>query len=186
MSWLDATQQFMLEHGLIGLIVTSFVEASFFPLPPDVILVPLSLINPKLSFLYAALTTIFSTAGGIFGAFLGLKLGRPLLEIFTTQERIDHVASLFEKYGGWAVALAALTPIPYKVFTIAAGIFGLRLWVITVASLVGRGLRFFTEALAIYFWGDHATTFISNYLGPVTIGLAVFTLAVAIMTRNRK
>jgi membrane protein YqaA with SNARE-associated domain len=185
--WLGTINEFLLDQGLIGLIITAFTEASFFPLPPDVILIPLSLLNPKLSFLYAALTTIASSSGGVFGAMLGFKLGRPLLERFASQERIDKVAGLFAKYGGWAVALAALTPIPYKVFTIAAGVFKVRLWVVLTASLAGRGLRFFLEALAVYLWGDKATTFISTYLGPVTIGLAaLLILAAVLMSRYRR
>jgi membrane protein YqaA with SNARE-associated domain len=184
--WLNVANEFLLDHGLIGLIITAFAEASFFPLPPDVILVPLSLLNPKLSFLYAALTTIFSSAGGVFGAVLGLKLGRPLLERFSSNERIDKVARLFSRYGGWAVALAALTPIPYKVFTIAAGVFKVRLWVVFTASLAGRGLRFFLEALAVFLWGDQATTFISTYLCPVTIGLAVLLILAAVLRSHYK
>ena len=186
LSWLNAANEFLLDHGLIGLIITAFAEASFFPLPPDVILVPLSLLNPKLSFLYAALTTIASSVGGVFGAYLGFKLGRPLLERFSSNERIDKVARLFTRYGGWAVALAALTPIPYKVFTIAAGVFNVRLWVVLTASLAGRGLRFFLEALAVFLWGDQATSFISTYLGPVTIGLAVLLILTAILQSQYK
>ena len=186
MPWLDAANEFLINHGLIGLIITAFAEASFFPLPPDVILVPLSLLNPKLSFLYAALTTIFSSLGGVLGAVLGLKLGRPLLERFSSRERIDKVARLFTRYGGWAVALAALTPIPYKVFTIAAGVFKVRLWVVLTASLAGRGLRFFLEASAVYLWGDRATAFISTYLGPVTVGLAVLLILAAILRSRYK
>ena len=116
MSWLDAANEFLLDHGLIGLIITAFAEASFFPLPPDVILIPLSLLRPQLGFLYAAVATVASSLGGVFGALLGFYLGRPVLEYFSSQKRIDQVAGLFHRYGGWAVALAALTPIPYKVF----------------------------------------------------------------------
>ncbi|HHT70372.1 MAG: YqaA family protein [bacterium] len=184
MSWLDAANEFLLDHGLIGLIITAFAEASFFPLPPDVILIPLSLLRPQLGFLYAAVATVASSLGGVFGALLGFYLGRPVLEYFSSQKRIDQVAGLFHRYGGWAVALAALTPIPYKVFTIAAGVFRVRLWVVLTASLAGRGLRFFLEALAVFLWGDEATSFISNYLGPATFGLAVL-LILAALLRSR-
>lgn len=186
MSWLDAANEFLLDHGPLGLIITAFAEASFFPLPPDVILVPLSLMKPNLSFFYAALATVASSVGGVFGALLGLYLGRPLLEHFSSQKRIDQVAKLFNRYGGWAVALAALTPIPYKVFTIAAGVFKVRLWVVLTASLAGRGLRFFLEALAVFLWGDEATTFISTYLGPITVGLAVLLILAAILKSSYK
>ena len=184
--WLEAANEFLLDHGVIGLIITAFAEASFFPLPPDVILVPLYLLNPELSFLYAALATIASSFGGVFGAFLGFVLGRPLLERFAAKERVNKVARLFSRYGGWAVALAALTPIPYKVFTIAAGVFKVPIWVVFTASLAGRGLRFFMEALAVFLWGDQATAFISNYLGPVTITLAIIVIILAMLSSKKR
>jgi undecaprenyl-diphosphatase len=177
--WLAATTAVLSQYGLGGLIVTAFADASFFPVPPDVILIPLCLLQPALGWWYALLTTLSSSLGGVFGAFIGLRFGRPLLRHFASPQRVGQVEGLFNRYGGWAVALAALTPIPYKVFTIAAGVFQVSPWVVLAASLGGRGLRFFLEALTIYLWGEQATALLSTYLGPVTLGLGVVLAAAA-------
>ena len=126
------------------------------------------------------MATVASSLGGVFGALLGFYLGRPVLEYFSSQKRIDQVAGLFHRYGGWAVALAALTPIPYKVFTIAAGVFRVRLCPVLLWPDAGYG--FFWKPWR--FLGDEATSFISNYLGPATFGLAVL-LILAALLRSR-
>lgn len=183
--WLETTSAVLTHYGVGGLVITAFTEASFFPLPPDIILIPLCLLKPHLSFWYALVATISSSLGGVFGTFIGLRFGRPLLSRFASPQRIGQVEQLFRRYGGWAVALAALTPIPYKVFTIAAGVFRVSPLVVLSASLGGRGLRFFLEALAVYLWGEEATALLNNYLGPVTLALgALLVLAAAVYARR--
>lgn len=184
--WLAATTAALTQYGTAGLLVTAFAEASFFPVPPDVILIPLCLLKPSLGWWYALLTTLASSLGGVFGSFIGLRFGRPLLRHFATPQRIDQVEQLFKRFGGWAVAFAALTPIPYKVFTIAAGVFKVSAWVVLTASLGGRGLRFFLEALAIYLWGDQAQALLTHYLGPVTLGLGLLMVAAAVYYSRRR
>jgi undecaprenyl-diphosphatase len=179
--WLGEATRVLAQFGVGGLIITAFAEASFFPIPPDVILIPLCLLQPSQGFGYAFLTTLFSALGGLFGTFVGLRFGRPLLRRFASPERIHQVEKLFNRYGGWAVALAAITPIPYKVFTIAAGVFNVSPWVVLTASLGGRGLRFFLEAGAIYLWGEQATALLEKYFGPITVGIGVILVVAAFL-----
>ncbi|MDH7577473.1 MAG: VTT domain-containing protein [Bacillota bacterium] len=170
----------LLEYGAAGLIVVAFAEASFFPVPPDALLIPLVLVEPRRGIWYAFLCTVASAGGGLFGHFLGKRAGRPLLERLSRGRRLDRIEDLFQKYGGWAVAFAALTPIPYKVFTIAAGVFLVRRRVVFVSSLLGRGLRFFFEALLVDLMGPAAVNFLKRYSEPVTFGLGVLLLGAAV------
>ncbi len=156
------------DHGMWGLIIVAFMEASFFPVPPDLILIPLTLINPVEGLWYALLCTLFSTLGALFGRWIGLKVGRPVLERFGSSKQIETVKRWFHSYGGWAVAFAGLTPIPFKVFTIASGVFGVRLRPVILGSLVGRGLRFFFEVFAIITMGDNAVEYLRQYSGWIT------------------
>ncbi|OIQ11064.1 YqaA family protein [Neomoorella thermoacetica] len=163
------------DYGVWGLIAVAFAEASFFPIPPDALLIPMAIIDSRQALFYALVTTLFSTIGGVFGYWIGLKAGRPLLDRMASGENIRKVESLFQTYGGWAIFLAALTPIPYKVFTIAAGVFHIAYRPLVVASLIGRGLRFFAEALFIILFGPMAQALLAKYFGPLTalVGLAV-------------
>jgi len=147
---------YFMELGEWGLFALAFMESSFFPIPPDVVLVPMCLANPENSLWYAAVTTIGSALGGVFGYAIGKFGGRPaLFFIFRKQyRRIKDVEKLYNKYGVWAVGAAAFTPIPYKIFTIASGIFDMNLLGFTVVSIVGRGLRFFIVASALFFFGE--------------------------------
>src|SRR5690606_27734878 len=103
----------------------SFVESIFFPIPPDVVLLPLSALRPDGAPLYGLLATVGSVSGAAIGYAFGLWGGRPLLQRFVSGERIHQVETLFQRYDGWAIGIAGFTPIPYKVFTLAAGVFRL-------------------------------------------------------------
>lgn len=170
--------QLVQSYGIIGLISLSFAESSFFPIPPDVLLLPMAFMNRSLAILYALITTLSSTLGGIFGHFLGRKFGKPLLKKLFKEDKIEKVENYFKKYGGWAVGVAGFTPIPYKIFTISAGAFGVRLSIFTVASLIGRGGRFFLEGLIIFFFGDTAKYYLTNYFEIITI---LLTLVIAMI-----
>ncbi|MBE0466208.1 MAG: DedA family protein, partial [Candidatus Desulforudis sp.] len=162
---------FLAEYGIWGLIVLTFAEASFLPVFPEVLLIPMSLFNPTLAPLYALAATLSSTAGGLFGRWLGLKAGRPLLERFVSAGRIKNVEHWFQRYGGWAVGLAALTPVPYKVFTIASGVFGVPVRLVFWGSLLGRGIRFSLQAFAIFFLGEDAEDFLTRHTEELTLFL---------------
>ncbi len=177
---MDDLVEFLLQYGLAGLLVVAFVEASFFPVPPDALLIPLVLLKPGRGLWYAFLCTLASAAGGLFGHFLGKLAGRPLLEHYVQGRRLARIEDLFQKYGGWAVAFAALTPVPYKVFTIAAGVFLVRRRIVFVSSLLGRGVRFFFEALVVDLMGPAAVALLKKYSGPVTFGLGVLLVGAAV------
>ena len=184
----------MLEHmlaifeayGIWGLLVLAFAESSFFPIPPDLLLIPLCLANPPAALVYALLCTLASVAGAYLGYVLGKIIGHPLLYRFASPQAVEKVESMFARYGVWAMFLAGLTPIPYKVFTISAGIFTMKIPPFVVASLLGRGLRFFTEAILIMAVGEQAVSFISNNFEWLTILMAVLIVACYILYTRRK
>ncbi|NPV54117.1 MAG: phosphatase PAP2 family protein [Firmicutes bacterium] len=172
------------KYGILGLSVVAFAEASFFPVPPDVVLIPLCLMSPGLALWYAFLCTVFSTLGGVFGHVIGGAAGRPLLERLAGTTRTRQTEGLFARYGGWAILIAALTPIPYKVFTIASGVFRVSKVTLVWASLLGRGMRFFLEAAVIMIMGPAATQFLARYSGIITIGIAVALIVGYILSRH--
>ena len=133
----------------------SFAESSFFPVPPDVMLAPMSLAKPNKAWYYASLTTITSVLGGILGYFIGLfafDMIEPILHNYGYYDRYELAKSWFESWGFWAIFLAGFSPIPYKVFTIASGVVGMAFLPFVIASFVGRGLRFFIVA-GLMAWG---------------------------------
>jgi membrane protein YqaA with SNARE-associated domain len=133
----------------------SFAESSFFPVPPDVMLAPMSLATPSRAWYYAALTTITSVLGGVLGYLIGMfafDMIEPLLSEHGYLDRYELAKSWFEEWGFWAIFLAGFSPIPYKVFTIAAGVIGMAFLPFVIASVIGRGLRFFLVA-GLMAWG---------------------------------
>jgi membrane protein YqaA with SNARE-associated domain len=156
-------------YGGMALFLNAFAESSFFPLPPDVLLIALSIIRPPLSFVYAAICSLGSVLGGILGYFLGLKGGRPLLQRLISGERIRFVERYYQKYDIWAVGIAGFTPIPYKVFTISAGVFVLDLKRFILVSVISRSARFFLVGLLIYFFGETAKLYLTKYIDTFSI-----------------
>ena len=136
----------------------SFAESSFFPVPPDVLLAPMVLSRPERAWYFAALTTLTSVLGGLLGYLIGALLyqavAAPLLDFYGAQAEYQKVVDWFGTYGGWAVFLAGLTPVPYKVFTIAAGSLGMPVLPFVLASFAGRGVRFFAIAGVIRLGGE--------------------------------
>jgi len=157
------------DYGTIALFIIAFAESSFFPIPPDVLLIALSIISPQIALFYATVSTVGSVTGGAFGYLIGLKGGRPILERFFSHEKIQLVHNYFEKYEAWAIGVAAFTPIPYKVFTIAAGVFYINFKKFVLVSILGRGGRFFIVAGLIMLFGAEIKHFIQNYFELFTI-----------------
>jgi membrane protein YqaA with SNARE-associated domain len=140
------------ERTLAGL---SFAESSFFPIPPDVLLAPMTLAHPARGWRYALLVTIASVLGGLFGYLIGaygMDLIAPLIVEWGMQPAFEQAEALFAEYGIWIVFLAGFSPIPYKLFTISAGALAMSLPLFLLASLVGRGARFYLVA-AFVIWG---------------------------------
>jgi len=135
--------------------VLSFAESSFFPVPPDVMLAPMSLARPEKAWWFALITTLASVAGGIAGYFIGLwafDFIEPLLHEFGYYEKYLQVRGWFDDWGFWAIFVAGFSPIPYKIFTITAGVISMSFLPFVLASLVGRGGRFSLVA-ALMAWG---------------------------------
>lgn len=158
-------------HAEPALAGVAFAESSFFPLPPDLLLIPMVLANRPRAWRYAALATVASVIGGLFGyligAFLFDQIARPLLDFYGYSAKFDEFASLYNEWGVWIVLFAGVTPFPYKVITIASGATGLNLAVFMVASVVARGLRFFIVAALLYWVGPPIRDFIEKRLGLV-------------------
>ena len=134
----------------------SFAESVFFPIPVDVMLAPMALAKPKSAWYYAMLATVFSLIGGIVGYYLGYALYdsfvQPIIESVGYQDKLKIAESWFSDYGIWVIFVASFTPVPYKVFTITAGVMAMSFWPFILVSLIGRGLRFFLVA-GLMKWG---------------------------------
>lgn len=161
-------------HGPKALGGLSFAESSFFPIPPDPLLMALCLGAPKRSFRFALLTTVASVLGGIVGYAIGAGAWELLGPFFfdhvpgVTPEAFESVRVLYERYDFWAVFLAGLTPIPYKVFTLSSGVFGISFPIFVLASVLARALRFFVVAGLIYRFGEPIARFIDRYFNLLT------------------
>jgi membrane protein YqaA with SNARE-associated domain len=166
-------------HAEKALVCVSFAESSFFPIPPDLLLIPMVLAERTKALRYAFLCTAASVVGGLagylIGAFLFEQLARPLLDFYGYAEKFDEFAGWYNDWGAWIVFAAGLTPFPYKVITIASGATGLNIFVFMIASIVSRGLRFFVEAALLYWIGPPIRAFIERRLG------IVFTLFVVVL-----
>ena len=156
-------------YGGLALFVLAFCESSFFPIPPDALLIALCMVNPPGSFWYAVLCSLGSVLGGILGYGIGRYGGRPLLGRWVSAERVQLVQRYFHRWDVWAVAVAGFTPIPYKVFTISAGAFLLNLFRFIIASLASRSARFFLVAGLFYFFGPTIKQFILRYFNILSI-----------------
>jgi len=161
------------KYSSAALFILAFAESSFFPIPPDVLQIALSVSKPKKSFFYALIASVGSVLGGILGYFIGLFLfdtvGSFIINTLGYQAQFNTVGDLYKSYAFFAILVSALTPIPYKVFTIAAGFWQVGLLPLIAASIVGRGARFFMVATLIYFFGPKMKEFIDKYFNLLTI-----------------
>lgn len=160
-------------YGVPALCILSFAESSVFPIPPDVLLIALGLSVPARAFRFAAWCTVFSVLGGLFGYLLGYAAWATLEPILINRiipaEAFAAVTEKYREYGAVAVFTAAFTPIPYKVFTVAAGVSGVDLVEFTGASVLGRGGRFCLVALVIRLTGHQARRLIDRYFNLATV-----------------
>ena len=186
----DWSKEVILPLGAPGLFLMSFAESTFFPIPPDIILALMCLFavdpsyggtpgNPICLF-YGLVTVAGSVVGAFVGYYIGLKGGRPILKKFS-KEKEGPVQRYFDKYGDWAVGIAGFTPIPYKIFTIAGGVFKVDLKKFFIASTLSRSARFMGESVLIMFYGPVMYDFVNDDLrfGLVTLVLSVFIILFA-------
>lgn len=158
-------------YGTPALFLLAFAESSFFPIPPDVLLIALSLSIPKKAFKYAMVCTVGSVLGGSFGYLLGWQfweIAKGILFKYIDPAGFEMVRHYFIKYEAWAVSIAGFTPVPYKVFTISAGFMRADFLVFFIASLLSRGARFFIVSFLIYRFGPSIRTFIDRYFNLLT------------------
>lgn len=169
------------KHAKLILMFVSFTESIFFPIPPDVILAPMMLANPKSAWRLALLATVASVVGGAFGYMLGAYLFEPLvlpfIESMSYEEKFASITAYFEEYGILLVFLAAFTPIPYKLVALAAGMLFMPIFPFLLVSALGRGGRFFIIATIINFGGERMERKIREYVevfGLVFVFMAAF------------
>jgi membrane protein YqaA with SNARE-associated domain len=156
-------------HATAALAFIAAIESSVFPIPPDVLLIPMVLASRAKALWYALVATISSVLGGLIGYALGALLfeavAGPILSFYGYLEQFDRFADYYNSWGAWAVLIAGVTPFPFKVITIASGATQLSLAVFIVASLVARAIRFFAVAGLLYWFGPPIRTFIEARLG---------------------
>jgi membrane protein YqaA with SNARE-associated domain len=165
----------------------SFAESSFFPIPPDVMLAPMCMANPRQAWRLATLTTVTSVLGGLAGYAIGVfafDLIQPLMaEGSRYQTAFAQAKEWFDEWGAWAVFIAGFSPIPYKVFTIAAGVLSMALLPFTLASLVGRGGRFFLVAALMAWGGERMEATLRTYVD--RLGWVMLLLIAAVVVWSR-
>lgn len=164
-------------YGTWALFLLAFCESSFFPIPPDILLIALAVAIPKKSLKYALICSAGSVLGGCFGYLIGWQfmasIGSPIVDFYGLGAKVEYIGALYNKYDAWAVAIAGFTPIPYKVFTIAAGAFKINFSVFVLASLVSRSARFFIVGGLIYIFGSKIQGFIDKYFNILAIAFTV-------------
>jgi len=155
----------------LWLAAIAFAESSFFPLPPDILLIPMALARPRRAFHYAAICTVASVTGGMLGYYIGYalfdQLAQPLLRFYHYEAAFAAFQERFAEYGLWIILIKGLTPIPYKIVTIASGAAKFSIPLFIAASIATRGARFFLIALLLRLFGERVRGFIENRLGAV-------------------
>ena len=181
-SWLRAVYDWVLgfaerPEGERALFFIAFAEASFFPVPPDMLLIPLAVGAPGKALRFAAVCTAGSLLGAMLGYLLGLQfyevLGRRIIEFYGAQDGYQQTRALYQNWDAIAVAVAGFTPIPYKVFTIAAGVFHINFLTFLLASLLSRGARFFLVGGLILWFGPEIKRFMDRYFNLLTVVFGV-------------
>jgi len=159
-------------HALFWLLVIAFTESSFFPIPTDPFMAAILLVNRHKWWRYSLYVTIASVLGGVLGYGIGYALyetvGKPIVEFYNLQEEFEHITNLFQEHAFWTIFTAAFTPIPYKMFTIAAGLAQVNLFLFIVASIIGRGLRFFIVAAIMRTLGKQLGNVFFKYFNTIT------------------
>ncbi|MBN2538493.1 MAG: DedA family protein [Deltaproteobacteria bacterium] len=164
-------------YGSWALFLLAFAESSFFPVPPDVLLIALAISIPAKAFRYALICSVGSVLGGVAGYVIGFQfmdlVGFRIVDFYGFTEQYQSVGDLYNRYNAWAVGVAGFTPIPYKVFTISAGAFKIHFIIFLIASVVSRFARFFLVGWLIYTFGPSIKRFIDRYFNILAIVFVV-------------
>ena len=166
----------------------AFAESSFFPVPPDVMLIPMSLARPQRAWLYAAICTVASVVGGVLGYAIGAllydSLGHWLINFYGLADKVEGFRAAYAQWGALIIIGKGLTPIPYKLVTIASGFAGYNIWLFVLCSIIARGLRFFIAAVLLNRYGEWIRVRIERHLALwVVLGIAVLVLGFIIAFR---
>jgi len=168
-------------HATWLLGVVSFVESSFFPIPPDAMLIPMAIARPDKAWFYATVCTVTSVAGGVLGYLIGAMLydsvGLWLVQLYGYGSKVEAFREAYAQWGGWIILLKGLTPIPYKIVTIASGFAGYNLLLFILLSIIARGMRFYLAAFLLNRYGAQARTIIEERLGFWVTAAAVVLVA---------
>ncbi len=160
-------------NAMFFLFLVAFAESSFFPIPPDVMIIPMVLATPNKAWRIAGLATLASVLGGYFGYGIGVfafdMIAKPILEFYNAAAQFHEFENYYHEYGAWIVFGAGITPFPYKIITIASGVVHLDLIVFTVASVLARGMRFFLVAWLLKKYGAPMKIFIEKHLGILSV-----------------
>ncbi len=174
-------------YGTPALIINSFTESSFFPVPPDVLLIALSVSRRKRALFYALVCMLASVTGGILGYYIGSALmeaiGWPIIKFYHKEALFEQMILMFRDNSFWAVLIAAVTPIPYKIFTIAAGASESPFRTFMIASIIGRSARFFALGILIYFFGEKIKRFIDKYFNMLSVLFVVLLILGVILIK---
>jgi len=171
---------FFQNFGVLGLFIISFIESIFSPILPDLLLVPMALSVPEKAIYYSIIATVGSVLGGIVGYFVGNKYGILAVKKYVPNKYVEKISGWLEQYGGWAIFLAALAPIPYKFVSISSGVFRINMVVFLIASVFGRGKRFLLEGILIFYYGPQAIELIKTYSNAFMIGVTIFIVLLAV------
>lgn len=158
----------------LALALVAFAESSFFPIPPDVLLVPMVLARPRSAWRYAAIATVASVAGGALGYALGALLyetaGRWLIHLYGYEGKVEALRASYQHWGAWIILIKGLTPIPYKLVTIASGLLGYDFWLFLLLSLITRGARFAIVSGLLLRFGEPIKAQLDRRFGTVLVG----------------
>jgi membrane protein YqaA with SNARE-associated domain len=159
-------------HAMVALVIIAFAESSVFPIPPDVLIVPMVLAALHRAWQIAAVATLSSVLGGFLGYAIGYfafsTIGEPVLRFYGVMDRYHELRELYHQWGAWLIVIKGATPIPYKLVTIASGAFHFDLTTFASASVVSRGIRFFLLASLLWYFGQPIKDFVENRLTLVT------------------
>ena len=160
-------------YALPALFLISFVESSFFPIPPDILLIAMTVAVPALWIRFSLFCSVASVLGGMFGYLIGYQfmdlIGNGIVELYHLQDKFEKIGGLYDEHQGWAVAAAGFTPLPYKVFTLAAGAFKIDFPTFVLASAISRSARFFLVGFIIYKFGPPIKLWIEKYFNLFSI-----------------
>ena len=175
-------------YGSWALFVLAFSDSSFFPIPPDVLLIALAVAKPEKALKFALICSIGSVLGGCLGYIIGwqfmVSIGSKIVDFYGLTDKVDYIATLFQQYDAWAVGIAGFTPIPYKVFTISAGAFHINFLVFFLASVVSRSARFFIVGSLIYIFGPKIQSYIDRYFNILAVAFTILLIGGFVLIKS--